>query len=85
MEANENNLTPFMNKEDSILISTLEVCKRLGIGKSLFFGLLSSGKVGPKKIMLGRRVLWNRKEIEKWAEAGCPAREQWQRIEEENN
>ena len=74
-----------MNKEDSILIPTLEVCKRLGIGKSLFFRLLSSGKVGPKKIMLGRRVLWNCREIGKWADAGCPTREQWQKIGEENN
>ena len=66
-----------MNKEDSILIPTLEVCKRLGIGKSLFFRLLSSGLVGPKKIMLGRRVLWNRKEMEDWCNAGCPSRENW--------
>jgi excisionase family DNA binding protein len=74
-----------MNTEDSILIPTTEACKRLGIGKSLFFRLLSAGRVGPKKITLGRRVLWNRAELEDWCGAGCPDREKWLKMKAENN
>lgn len=71
--------------KDSILIPTDEVCRRLGIGKSLFFNLLSSGQIGPKKITLGRRVLWNPREFEQWADCSCPGREQWLRMRAEKN
>lgn len=71
--------------DNTILITTVEVCKRLSIGKSLFFRLLSSGQIGPLPIRaLGRRVLWNRKEIEAWADGGCVSREQWQAMRPEN-
>jgi predicted DNA-binding transcriptional regulator AlpA len=69
---------------DSFLISTQEVWEHLRIGKNLFFKLKSSGQIGPLPIRtLGSKVLWNRKEIGEWADAGCPSREQWQNIRAE--
>ena len=64
---------------DFLLLSAQDAAKLLGIGRSHFYGLHSSGRLGPLPVKLGRRALWNRKELEAWVEAGCPTREQWQR------
>ena len=62
---------------ETLLISTEDAAKVLGIGKTLFYSMHSSGRLGPLPVKLGRRSLWNRKEIEDWVEAGCPARNRW--------
>ena len=63
---------------EPILISADESAQMLGIGRTLFYSMHSSGRLGPLPIKLGRRSLWNRKEIEEWIEQGCPARNQWE-------
>lgn len=68
---NNNNVNP-------LLLSTEQAAQLVGIGRSLFYGLHSSGRLGPLPVKLGKRTLWNRKELESWAAAGCPARQQWQ-------
>ena len=62
---------------DSLLISADESAQMLGIGRTLFYSMHSSGRLGPMPIKLGRRSLWNRKEVEDGVELGCPARKQW--------
>ncbi len=62
---------------ESLLLSAEDSAELLGIGKTLFYSMQSSGRLGPLPVKLGRRALWNRKEIEAWVEAGCPARRQW--------
>ena len=62
---------------DSLLLSAENAAKLLGIGRSHFYGLHSSGRLGPLPIKLGGRTLWNRKELEAWVESKCPSREQW--------
>jgi len=62
---------------ESLLLSAEDSAELLGIGRTLFFSMHSSGRLGPLPVKLGRRVLWNRREIEAWVEAGCPARQQW--------
>lgn len=63
---------------DSLLLSVKNAAKLLGIGSSHFWGLHSSGRLGPLPIKLGRRTLWIRRDLEKWIDAGCPSRKQWQ-------
>lgn len=65
---------------DSLLLSADEAARLLGIGRSHFYGLHSTGRLGPMPIQLGRRSLWNRQELTDWVNAGCPARRQWQQI-----
>ena len=65
---------------DSLLLSVDNAAKLLGIGRSHFYGLHSSGRLGPLPVKLGKRVLWNRKDLESWVMAGCPARREWQQI-----
>ncbi|HPS54707.1 MAG TPA: helix-turn-helix domain-containing protein [Sedimentisphaerales bacterium] len=64
----------------SLLLSAPDAAKVLGIGSSHFWGLHSSGRLGPLPIKLGRRTLWSRRDLEKWTDAGCPSRKQWQDI-----
>jgi len=41
----------------------------------------SAGKV-PLPLRIGRACRWEMAELRRWAEAGCPPRETWQRIRE---
>ncbi|MHC4068751.1 MAG: helix-turn-helix transcriptional regulator [Planctomycetota bacterium] len=63
---------------DSLLLSAEDAAKLLGIGRSHFYGLHSSGRLGPLPVKLGRRSLWSRMDLEFWVSAGCPARGKWQ-------
>ncbi len=63
----------------SLLLSAEDAAGILGIGRSHFYGLHSSGRLGPLPIRLGSRTLWSRRELENWVEHGCPARAEWQR------
>ena len=62
----------------SLLLSAADAAKLLGIGKTHFWAMHSSGKLGPSPVRLGRRTLWVRKNLEKWVDYGCPPRKQWQ-------
>ena len=63
---------------EQLLISATEAADILGIGRSLFYELQQSGRLGPMAVRLGKRCLWNRSELARWVEAGCPGRERWQ-------
>lgn len=71
---------------DSFLMSMPELWEQLRISKNHFHKLKSAGKIGPIPIRtLGSRVLWSRKEVGEWVDAGCPNREQWQKMRAEKN
>jgi predicted DNA-binding transcriptional regulator AlpA len=42
---------------DFLLLSAQDAAKLLGIGRSHFYGLHSSGRLGPLPVKLGRRAL----------------------------
>ncbi|MBW7991924.1 MAG: helix-turn-helix domain-containing protein [Planctomycetes bacterium] len=67
---------------DSLLISAENSAQLLGIGRTLFYSMHSSGRLGPLPVKLGRRTLWNCKELEAWVEEDCPPRCQWQEMKE---
>ena len=62
----------------ALLLSADSAARLLGIGRSHFYGLHSSGQLGPLPIRLGSRTLWRKKELEAWIDDGCNCREQWQ-------
>lgn len=66
---------------DVLLLSVENTAKLLGISRRLFYGLHSTGKLGPLPVKLGKRSLWRRAEIEAWVAAGCPTRDQWRTTE----
>lgn len=61
-----------------LLLSASDAAKLLGIGQRHFYALVSSGKIGPVAVKLGRRSLWRAADLESWVEAGCPVRQLWQ-------
>ncbi|MCX5673836.1 MAG: helix-turn-helix domain-containing protein [Planctomycetota bacterium] len=61
-----------------LLVSAAEAARLLGVGRSLFYSLLSAGQIGPRAVRLGRRTLFARSEIEAWTAAGLPPRHVWQ-------
>ncbi|MBW8039222.1 MAG: helix-turn-helix domain-containing protein [Planctomycetes bacterium] len=66
-----------MDLTAKLLLSAVDAARLISVGRSHFYALHSSGRLGPRPIRLGRRTLWNRKELESWVAAGCPAREKW--------
>lgn len=64
-----------------LLLSAEKAAKFLDIGRSHFYSLHSSGKLGPQPVRLGGCTRWDRRELEAWVKAGCPDREKWQNKE----
>ena len=62
-----------------ILLDARSAAAALNIGRSFFYQLCASGRIGPLPVKLGERSLWVRAELEDWAAAGCPTREEWLR------
>jgi len=69
---------------DKLLLSAAEVACLLGISRSAFYSLLSSGRIGPVGIRFGSRsVRWSIEEIRAWLSArdpvtgSLPNREKW--------
>jgi predicted DNA-binding transcriptional regulator AlpA len=54
-----------------------EVAEWIGISKTTWVRSNIAGKT-PRGLRLGRLVLWDRAEIERWLEAGMPNRVTWE-------
>ena len=68
---------------DKLLLSAAEVAGLLGISRSAFYSLLSSGRIGPLPVRLGRSVRWSIDELKAWLSArdpvtgSLPNRDKW--------
>ena len=62
---------------EPLLLTAPEAAGMLGIGKSTFYRLHSSGRV-PMPVRLGGAVRWRAGELTDWVAAGCPARARWE-------
>jgi excisionase family DNA binding protein len=65
------------NEIKPMLISISDAIKLCGISRSTFYCLMNSGKT-PEPVKLGKRVLFNKKEFERWIELKCPPRSKWE-------
>jgi excisionase family DNA binding protein len=65
------------------LLTIPQVCQLLNISRAEFYRLNQSGKFAPLQVSLCRKVLYNRAEIDRWIQAGCPHRKIWQTIKEQ--
>lgn len=63
---------------EPLLLGAEDAATLLGIGRTLFLSMHSSGELGPLPRRLGRRTLWSREEIHEWVRAECPPRTKWQ-------
>jgi len=62
---------------EPLLCPAAEVAQLLGISRSAFYSLLSSGRIGPLPVRLGRSVRWRAEELAEWVRAGCLSRDRW--------
>jgi len=70
-----------MNDFEPISIQPKELGCLLGLSTITIRRHIATGKT-PKPNRLGRRLLWNRKEIIRWYEAGMPSRVKWEAMKE---
>jgi len=65
-----------------LLLPAEQAAAMIGVGRSHFYAMHSSGRLGPMPVRLGKRSLWRRDEIQNWVAADCPARQRWQAMKE---
>ena len=61
-----------------LLLGDREAAYVMGVSRTTFRALDSSGILGPAGIRLGRRRLWRLTDIEAWINAEMPRRERWE-------
>ena len=66
-----------LQTNEALLISISEAAQRLGLSVSSFYQGLSSGRIGPMGVKLGKRRLFDPEELAAWVKASCPPRRQW--------
>ena len=70
---------------ETLLVNGEGAAKLLGVGKSLFYEIASSGRLGPMPIAFNSKKLYSVLEIRKWVLHKCPPRDQWLRLLEDQN
>ena len=60
-----------------LLLKPEEAAEQIGVSRTHFYKLHSSGELGPLPVKLGECSRWNYAELQRWVESGCPPREQW--------
>jgi len=55
-------------------------CAMAGVSRPTWWRLHAAAKT-PAAVKLGRRVLWNKAELERWIEAKCPDRRTWEALQ----
>ncbi len=66
---------------EALAVSARELSEMLSVSLRQVWRLNSAGKL-PKPIRLGGSVRWNREEIQRWFETGCPDRKTWEAMRE---
>ena len=68
---------------EPLLVDVKCAATMLGIGRSHFYSLLSTGQIGPIAHKLGKRSLYSVSELREWVNAKMPPRHKW--IEQKNS
>ena len=70
---------------ESFLVDAAGAAKLLGVGKSLFYEMATSGRLGPMPIKFNSKKLYSVPELRNWVLHKCPSRDEWLRILKEQN
>jgi hypothetical protein len=62
---------------DVLLVPASEAAGMLGIGKTLFYEMHSTGRLGPLPVKFNSKQMWSVIGLRDWVEAGCPPRHEW--------
>ena len=66
-----------------LLLDCRAAARLLGVSRNTFLRLNDAGKIPLPLRFSARRVLWRKKELEIWLDAGAPNREVWERLKKE--
>ncbi|HUV67701.1 MAG TPA: hypothetical protein VMW24_27655 [Sedimentisphaerales bacterium] len=71
---------------EPIFVGVEDAASMLGISATTFKTLDRNGQLGPMPVYIStcRRRLYSVCELRRWAEVGCPIREKWQTMKDEN-
>jgi hypothetical protein len=72
-----NNAEP---SPQSLMTDAAGVAKILGVSLRHVQAMDCSGRLGPMGVKFGRCRRWSVAEIQRWVEAGCPPRSQWEYV-----
>jgi predicted DNA-binding transcriptional regulator AlpA len=61
---------------EPLLISDRQAARLAGISRATWQRHRVAGKI-PEPIKLGGKVLWNKREVTCWIDAGCPDAKSW--------
>jgi len=64
-----------------LLVDVAGASKLLGVGKSLFYQMASTGSLGPTPVEFNSKRLYSVLELRSWVEHKCPPREKWIEIQ----
>lgn len=70
-----------MDNESTLLLSAHEMMRLLDIARSTLYLWDQEGRI-PRPVKIGSRVYWRRDEMNQWVAAGCPPREKWQEMKD---
>ncbi len=62
---------------EPLLVSASEAAKLLGVGRTKFYEMASTGRLGPMAIEFGKRRVWRVADLKSWVAGGCPCRDKW--------
>ena len=65
------------------LLTVQQTCQFLNISRALLYSRLSSEVFGIIPIRIGRKVLFSRKELQAYIDAGMPTRTKWQAMKKQ--
>jgi predicted DNA-binding transcriptional regulator AlpA len=63
---------------EPLMLDIRALCTCLSIKRATYYKISANGTLGPLPIKLCKKVLYSKGEIERWVQAGCPHRKQWQ-------
>lgn len=66
-----------------LLLDVKAVGTLLSVSRSTIYQMNNTGQLGPMPVALGCRKLWRYEELAAWVRAGCPARELWVKMAQE--
>ena len=66
-------------KVEPLALAARDAAKLLGIGRTTFYRLHSSGRV-PLPVRLGGSVRWYKPELQEWLAEGAPSRAKWEEL-----
>ncbi len=66
-----------------LLLNIKAVAVALSLSPATLYRMSSAGELGPMPIRFGKRRLWRYEELAAWVRAGCPRREAWLKMAQE--